>query len=139
MSANFFMAALFVGGSARATVLRIVMKAKTIYLLLCFIGVVLPYWQFVPWLASHGLNMRLFVQQLFGNRVSAFFGMDVFVSAIALIFFVRIENSRLSVRGRWLPLLAVLTVGVSLGLPLFLYLREASLEQQRAQTETFPE
>jgi len=115
------------------------MKAKTIYLLLCFIGVVLPYWQFVPWLASHGLNMRLFVQQLFGNRVSAFFGMDVFVSAIALIFFVRIENSRLSVRGRWLPLLAVLTVGVSLGLPLFLYLREASLEQQRAQTETFPE
>jgi cbb3-type cytochrome oxidase subunit 3 len=115
------------------------MKAKTIYLLLCFIGVALPYWQFVPWVAENGLNMRLFVQQLFANRVSAFFGMDVFVSAITLLLFVRIENSRLSVRGRWLPLLAVLTVGVSLGLPLFLYLREAKLEQDRAQTKIIPE
>lgn len=115
------------------------MKAKTIYLLLCFIGVALPYWQFVPWVAENGLNMRLFVQQLFANRVSAFFGMDVFVSAITLLLFVRIENSRLSVRGRWLPLLAVLTVGVSLGLPLFLYLREAKLEQERAQTKIIPE
>jgi cbb3-type cytochrome oxidase subunit 3 len=114
------------------------MKAKTIYLLLCFIGVVLPYWQFVPWVAENGLNAHLFAQQLFANRVSAFFGMDVFVSAIALLLFVRIENSRLSVRGRWLPLLAVLTVGVSLGLPLFLYLREAKLEQDRAQTKIVP-
>jgi hypothetical protein len=109
------------------------MKAKTIYLLLCFIGVVLPYWQFVPWVAENGLNAHLFA-----NRVSAFFGMDVFVSAIALLLFVRIENSRLSVRGRWLPLLAVLTVGVSLGLPLFLYLRETKLEQDRAQTKVVP-
>ena len=115
------------------------MKAKTIYLLLCFVGVVLPYWQFVPWAAENGLNMRLFVQQLFANRVGAFFGMDVFVSAIALLLFVRIENSRLNVRGRWLPVLAVLTVGVSLGLPLFLYLREVKLEQQRAQTKIVPE
>jgi hypothetical protein len=115
------------------------MKAKTIYLLLCFVGVVLPYWQFVPWVAENGLNMRLFVQQLFANRVGAFFGMDVFVSAIALLLFVRIENSRLNVRGRWLPVLAVLTVGVSLGLPLFLYLREVKLEQQRAQTKIVPE
>jgi len=91
------------------------MKAKTIYLLLCFIGVALPYWQFVPWVAENGLNMRLFVQQLFANRVSAFFGMDVFVSAITLLLFVRIENSRLSVRGRWLPLLAVLTAPAQIG------------------------
>jgi len=115
------------------------MKAKTIYLLLCFIGVLLPYWQFVPWVAENGVNMRLFVQQLFANRVSAFFGMDVFVSAITLLLFVRIENSRLSVRGRRLPLLATLTVGVSLGLPLFLYLREAKLEQEQAQTKIIPE
>ena len=109
------------------------MKVKTIYLLLCFIGIVLPYWQFVPWVAANGLNVRLFVQQLFVNRVSAFFGMDVFVSAVALLFFVRVENSRLSMRGRWLPLLAVLTVGVSLGLPLFLYMREANLERELAK------
>jgi hypothetical protein len=32
-----------------------------------------------------------------------------------------------------LPLIAVLTVGVSLGLPLFLYLRERTLERQFSQ------
>jgi hypothetical protein len=109
------------------------MKLKTVYLGLCILGVVLPYWQFVPWVAANGLNLRLFFQQLFADRIGGFFAMDVFVSAVALLVFVRVENSRLSMRGRWLPLLAVLTVGVSLGLPLFLYLRERKLDQDRAQ------
>ncbi len=112
------------------------MKLKTIYLVLCLLGAVLPYWQFVPWLAENGLNMPLFFQQLFANHIGAFFGMDVFVSAAALLVFVRSEGSRLGVAGRWLPVIAVLAVGVSLGLPLFLYLREHKLEQDRAGTKT---
>ena len=48
--------------------------------------------------------------------------MDVLVSAVALLIFVRRE--KLPGAARWLPLIAVLTVGVSLALPLFLYLRE---------------
>jgi uncharacterized protein DUF2834 len=107
------------------------MKLKTIYLALCLLGIVLPYWQFVPWLVQNGFNMPLFFRELFANHIGAFFGMDVFVSAVALLVFVRGESSRLHVRGRWLPLIAVLTVGVSLGLPLFLYLRELKLEQGR--------
>jgi uncharacterized protein DUF2834 len=107
------------------------MKLKTIYLVLCLLGIVLPYWQFVPWLVQNGFNMPLFFRELFANHIGAFFGMDVFVSAVALLVFVRGESSRLHVPGRWLPLIAVLTVGVSLGLPLFLYLRELKLEQGR--------
>jgi hypothetical protein len=102
---------------------------KNVYLGLCVLGVVLPYWQFLPWAAQNGLNLSLFVQQLFANRIGAFFGMDVLVSAVALLVFVRFENSRIRIPGRWLPLIAVLTVGVSLALPLFLYLRERALEQ----------
>ncbi len=101
---------------------------KTVYLALCILGIVLPYWQFVPRVAANGLNMPLFFQQLFANRISAFFGMDVLVSAVALLVFVRSERTRLSGIERWLPLVAVLTVGVSLGLPLFLYLRERKLQ-----------
>src|SRR5712692_4382625 len=107
------------------------MKLKTIYLVLCLLGAVLPYWQFVPWLVENGLNMPLFFQQLFANHIGAFFGMDVFVSAAALLVFVRSEGSRLGVAGRWLPVIAVLAVGVSLGLPLFLYLRDYNLEVSR--------
>src|SRR5580698_6585623 len=98
------------------------MKPKTVYLALCFLGLVLPYWQFLPWLFQHGLNLPLFARELFVNRISAFFGMDVLVSAVALIVFMRIESRRLEIRNRWLPVVAVLLVGVSLGLPLFLYL-----------------
>ena len=54
--------------------------------------------------------------------------MDVIVSAVALLVFTRIESARLGIRRRWLVVIAVLTVGVSLALPLFLYLRELELE-----------
>jgi len=66
------------------------------------------------------------------NRISAFFGMDVLASAVVLVAFMRVESRRLKIPRRWLPVLAVLTVGVSLGLPMFLYMREVRLEQVRS-------
>ena len=101
------------------------MKPKAIYLALCLLGTILTYWQFLPWVVEHGLNLRLLVQELFVNRISAFFGMDVIMSAVTLVVFLRIEGSRQRIKARWLPILALLTVGVSLALPLFLYMREA--------------
>jgi hypothetical protein len=103
------------------------MNRKHVYLLFCVLGVVLPYWQFLPWVLEYGLNVKLFVQQLFANRIGGFFGLDVLISAVVLIFFIRREGQRLGVRYLWLPIAGVLTVGVSLGLPLFLYLRENAL------------
>ena len=105
------------------------MKPKTIYLLLCVVGSILPYSQFVPWLLEHGLNFPLLVDELLFNRISTFFALDVIVSALVLMGFMHVENSRNKVRRWWLPILAVLTVGVSLAFPLFLYLRELELEQ----------
>jgi Terpene cyclase DEP1 len=107
---------------------------KMLYLLLCLLGVALPYSQFVPWVIEHGLDMRLFLHQLFANRIGGFFGMDVFVSAVALIGFVRNEGRRLKMERLWLPIASVLLVGVSLGLPLFLYLRERELERRASAT-----
>jgi uncharacterized protein DUF2834 len=104
------------------------MKLKTLYLAFCFVGLALPYWEFVPWVVQHGLNLRLFLNELFANRISAFFGLDVLISAVVLLRFIRVESARLHIRQWWLPVLAVFTVGVSLGLPLFLYLRELRLE-----------
>jgi Terpene cyclase DEP1 len=105
-----------------------------LYLLLCILGIALPYSQFVPWVIEHGLDMRLFFRQLFANRIGGFFGMDVFVSAVALIGFVRNEGARLKMSRLWLPIASVLLVGVSLGLPLFLYLRERELERRASAT-----
>lgn len=102
------------------------MRPKTAYLWLCVLGTVLPYSQLVPFLREHGLDLRLFAEQLFANRIGAFFGMDVIVSALVLCVFVTVEGRRAGIRQLWLPLAALPTVGVSLALPLFLYLRESS-------------
>jgi hypothetical protein len=105
------------------------MKARHVYLVCCVLGLVLPYWQFVPWLLEHGLNITLFFRELFANRISAFFVMDVIVSAIVLIWFIQTEGKRLRVQLLWLPTIGTLIVGVSFGLPLFLLLRQAMLDR----------
>jgi uncharacterized protein DUF2834 len=105
------------------------MNIRHHYLGLCVIGMVLPYWQFVPWLLEHGPDLRLFFHELIANRISGFFAMDVIVSAIVLLLFIQSEGKRLRMCLLWLPSIATLIVGVSLGLPLFLYLRQVALDQ----------
>jgi Protein of unknown function DUF2834 len=104
------------------------MKPETLYLVLCILGLLLSYTEFVPRVMQHGLNLPLFARELFANPIGAFFGMDVIVSAVVFVAFTRIESRRVGIRHRCLVIVAVLTVGVSLGLPLFLYLREQQLE-----------
>ena len=109
------------------------MKARHFYLVCSVLGLVLPYSQFVPWLLEHGLNVTLFFRELFANRISAFFVMDVIVSAIVLIWFIQTEGKRLRVRLLWLPTIGTLIVGVSFGLPLFLFLRQMTLDRTTAR------
>ena len=104
------------------------MNRKKIYLFLCILGAAIPYSQFVPWVLQNGLPLGLLVRQLFANRISAFFGLDVLVSSIVLLVFMRIEARRLQIRFSWVAIVGLCMVGVSLGLPLFLYLRECALE-----------
>jgi len=64
------------------------LRQRYVYLVLCLVGVLVPYWQFVPWFLDHGLDIPLFVQQLFANRIGAFFDLDVLVSSLVLWIFV---------------------------------------------------
>jgi Protein of unknown function DUF2834 len=109
------------------------MKARHFYLVCCVLGLVLPYSQFVPWFLEHGLNLTLFFRELFANRISAFFAMDVIISAIVLIWFIQSEGKRLRVGLLWLPTLGTLVVGVSFGFPLFLFLKQMTLDQTATQ------
>jgi hypothetical protein len=100
------------------------MKPKDWYLGLAVVGTVLPYSQFLPFLREHGLDAGRFLQELLANRISSFFAFDVLVSSVVLWVLVIVEGRRLRVPHLWAPILGNLAVGVSLGLPLFLYLRE---------------
>jgi hypothetical protein len=105
------------------------MTPKTLYAALCVLGTVLPSSELVPFVREHGLDVRLLVEQLFSTRAGAFFGWDVAVSALVLWVLVLSEGRRAGVRHLWAPLAASVTVGVSLGLPLFLWMRERRLER----------
>lgn len=97
---------------------------RYVYLALCVLGTVLPCSQLVPFLREYGLNVGLMLEQLFANRVSAFFAWDVIVSSLVLWAFVITEGRRQRMKHLWLYFLCSLTIGVSLALPLFLYMRE---------------
>ncbi|KYC43527.1 hypothetical protein WA1_10720 [Scytonema hofmannii PCC 7110] len=109
---------------------------KTAYFILCVLGTILPLSQFVPFLLENGLDLRLFLEQLFANRISAFFAMDMFVSAIILLVFVFQEGSRLKMKNLWIYVASTLLVGVSLGLPLFLLIRQRELEETAPVVES---
>lgn len=100
------------------------MKTKHIYLVLALLGLALPYAQFIPWVLDNGLNISLLLEQLFANRISAFFGWDVIVGAVVVIVFAVMDGRKNNVRFWWLAIIGTLSVGVSFGLPLYLFLRE---------------
>ncbi len=105
------------------------MKPRHLYAVFSRLGLVLPYSQFIPWIIEHhALNISMFVHDLFANRIAAFFALGVIVSAIVLLLFIRSEGRRLRMRLLWFPVLGTVLVGVSLGRPLFLYLRQLEID-----------
>lgn len=102
-----------------------------LYLVAAILGAALPLSQLIPFLLAHGFDVPLLFRQLFGNHVSAFFGLDVIVSSVVLWLFVFSEGRRRRMKNLWLYVLCNLAVGVSLALPLFLFFRERKLDAGR--------
>lgn len=104
------------------------MKPRHVYAALCVPGAVLPWIPGARWVATHGLNAPLFFRDLFANGIASAFAIDIIVSAVVVCALVLIEGRRLGVRPVWAPIAGTIVVGVSFGLPLFLYLRERRLD-----------
>ena len=100
-----------------------------LYAVLCVAGTLLPFSQFLPWLLEHGPDLSLLLSDIVSSRIAAFAWADVLVSALALIVFIAVEGRRLAIQHLWLPVAATCCVGVSLGLPLFLLMREKQLRR----------
>jgi hypothetical protein len=102
---------------------------RRIYLLLAFIGLVLPYYFFVSFLLKNGLNLQLLISQLFANDIATFFAVDLIITAIVLVVFAYRESQRFRLNNWWVYLVATLLVGPSFAFPLLLYAREPHLEE----------
>lgn len=105
---------------------------KYFYGIMCVFGLLFPHGVFVSWLIENGINIELFVSEATSTSIGAFAWADVLVSAVVLIAFILTEGARQKMKRLWLPILGTCTVGVSLGLPLFLLLRELHLERSKS-------
>ncbi|MGJ8483290.1 DUF2834 domain-containing protein [Pseudoalteromonas sp. SYSU M81236] len=101
------------------------------YLIFTVLGVLLPYGAFVPWLVTNGLEIGLLFSEAVANPISIFAWLDVLVTAIVLLVFVIVDGQRHKVKYRYFAVLGTLLIGVSFGLPMYLYLKEKqSLQPQ---------
>lgn len=102
---------------------------KKAYLFLSVAGLALPFYFLFQFISASGINVSLLLNDLFSNSASAFFVMDVIVASIVFWVYIVVESHRLKMKYVWIYILANLTIGLSFALPLFLYFRQAQVEQ----------
>ncbi len=93
------------------------------YLTLAVIGAVWPMWHFLAYLSSDGGSLPGMIALWTANDAVTGLALDLMISATALIVWCMAETI---VRRNWLALVtipATLFVGISFGLPLYLFLR----------------
>ena len=102
-------------------------RRQWFFLGLAVLGTVLPLAAFAPFVVAHGVDLDVFTHELWQTPVSRFFTLDILISALTLFVFVYLEGRRLHMNHCWVFVICTMLVGVSLGLPLFLYFREVRL------------
>lgn len=98
---------------------RSISSAFWIYFAFLIMGIIVPFSQFFPWLFQNGLNVTLFIQQLFSNPIGAFFGCDVIIAVLFVIVTAIMNMDRLLPLQRILIILGSL-LGASVGFPLYM-------------------
>lgn len=105
------------------------MKQSTFYLVLCILGVLIPWVFLIGFLGIPEPTISLFFTSIFANHVSSAVAGDLLVSGVVFFIFLFYEGRRLNMKNLWLFVPVTLFVGLSFGLPLFLYSRAKKIEQ----------
>lgn len=96
---------------------------RMIYLALAIWGAVHPMFYFVRWFGENGFDMMAMVNAWHVNDATSGLVWDLTIAAVALTIWIL---SEVAVRRNWLALIAIpatFGIGVSFGLPLYLFLR----------------
>jgi hypothetical protein len=100
------------------------MSMKHFYLATAVMGTVVPWLFFGSFFALHGPDIPLFLQSLFANGAAGGFSADVLISIFVFWVWSWRDARERNVARWWLVLPASFFIGLSLALPLYLYLRE---------------
>ena len=96
---------------------------RLIYLALALWGAAHPMYYFYRWSETNGFDLNALLEAWHVNAATSGLVWDLTIAAIALTVFILAE---VSVRRNWSALIAIpatFLIGVSCGLPLYLFLR----------------
>ena len=96
---------------------------RMIYLTLAVWGAIHPMFYFVQWFTSNGFDIMGMVDAWHINAATSGLVWDLTIALIALTVWIVAE---VAVRRNWIALIAIpatICIGVSCGLPLYLFLR----------------
>lgn len=103
---------------------------RKFYLISGLIGTVFPYYFFIQFLRDNGLDLGLLMDLLFTNTISAFFAVDFLISCVVFLVFMFNESRKYNIKEKWICLLSLFIVGLSLALPLFLFFRHSYINSK---------
>lgn len=98
------------------------------YLILAVWGAIHPMYYFVQWFQAEGWSIMNMVDAWHANSASSGLVWDLTIAAIALTVWIVAE---VGVRRNWSALIAIpatFCIGVSCGLPLYLFLRTRAVD-----------
>lgn len=101
---------------------------RSVYLLLAIWGAVHPMYYFISWFLAEGFSLMAMVDAWHANAASSGLVWDLTIAAVTLTFWILAE---VAVRRNWEALIAIpatFCIGVSCGLPLYLFLRTKPLK-----------
>ena len=97
---------------------------RPLYALAALVGTAVPWLFFGSFFAANGFDIPGFLSGLFANGAAAGFSVDVLISIAVFWLWSFGDARRHAITRWWLTLPAGLSVGLSLALPLYLWLRE---------------
>ena len=101
---------------------------RMIYLALAIWGAIHPMYYFVMWFRANGFDIMGMVDAWHANAAASGLVWDLTIAAVTLTVWIIAE---VAVRRNWLALIAIpatFGIGVSCGLPLYLFLRSAPVK-----------
>lgn len=101
---------------------------RVMYLVLAIWGAVHPMYYFVQWFQANGFDLMGMVDAWHVNAATSGLVWDLTIAALALTLWILAE---VAVRRNWAALIAIpatFCIGVSCGLPLYLFMRTAPIK-----------
>lgn len=101
---------------------------RSFYLLMAVIGTIVPWIFFAGFFSANGLDVPGFLGGLFVNGAAGGISADVILSSAVFWAWSRGDALKKGVGNWWILIPATVLVGLSLALPLYLWMREGAMQ-----------